>query len=428
MSVAGGIRLTLIIGVLLDWLGSLCNSFGNVFMRKHALQQHSKDNPEVCAGVQQMKVLALACFTGGAMSDAVSLAMIPLSTWACNTAISIPMSAVIAKTFLGEKMVPLQWFSVLIITAGSVGSVFFGSHDEKNDVLHALGNTFIHPGPLSLCIIVVVIQGITIYYTRKRVMLLKEYDLATLAEEEPSVVEKVTRSLSQSLSQTDTNLWLQFSPDPKLATPPASNQAHEPGTYKWESATTTEPLSPQSDDGSAQFPELYLSSRQKLGYLVAVSLAAALQSCWTSLLMKSTAQIFRNIFNPNNISVLAWSVIPLLGFSAFLQLTFIQYMVRCFQAVVVVPVYQCLLIIMTACFGVVFFQEYPTNYYGFYCMIFLVCLGISIIMFVPDDSGQSRFTSTLLDESVRADMNEEYDISLRQRHNMDERLLSEEYV
>ena len=61
-------------------------------------------------------------------------------------------------------------------------------------------------------------------------------------------------------------------------------------------------------------------------------------------------------------------------------------------------------------------------------MIFLVCLGISIIMFVPDDSGQSRFTSTLLDESVRADMNEEYDISLRQRHNMDERLLSEEYV
>lgn len=29
------------------------------------------------------------------------------------------------------------------------------------------------------------------------------------------------------------------------------------------------------------------------------------------------------------------------GFSAFLQLTFIQYMVRCFQAVVVVPVYQC---------------------------------------------------------------------------------------
>lgn len=351
----GQLTATLIVGVLLDWLGSAFNSFGNVLMRKYTLETSENDvNRFSCiCGMTIAKwwLLAVTCFAAGAISDTISLAMIPLSIWACNTAISIPLSALTARIVLGEKMNRMQYVSILIITIGSVGSVLTGTHERNIDVVDKLQQTFTDMGGLLLASIVAGIEVAGIYFTNKRI---REINSDQLPH------ERLSLSLSSATIVGITPPLVGISYEG--IDPPRLNSIFEDRPSGDENKEDDVSIY----DGLPDWPYIpqiqeQLQQHQKVFYLVFCGLTASLQTCWTSLLMKCTTQIFGNIARGRPIPVVFWLVLPALTISAALQLTFIQWMVKCFKAVIIVPVYQCLLIILTSVFGVVFFKNFQSQ-------------------------------------------------------------------
>ncbi len=72
-------------------------------------------------------------------------------------------------------------------------------------------------------------------------------------------------------------------------------------------------------------------------------------------------------------------------FMAIFQLRFITQMLRTFEAVLIVPLYQCSFTIFLIIFGLVFFEEFeamsPSDIGGFCAAVVVACVGIGIVRY-----------------------------------------------
>lgn len=329
----------LLIGVLLDWLGSGFNSMGNIFMKLHTTTHHDWKNPLICCVFYRLWSFAIFCFLWGGIVDTLSLAMIPVSVWAANTAVSIPMSVILAGIFLGDRISATQWGTIIVITLGSIGTVWTGNQE---------------------------LEGQTSNY---------ENFSESISETRGMILASVFIMLQLIAGNTMWGVLKRHSPD-GIPNDDYSDDAVEEGVNNIHNLYRSISHAQRSR---------YVSTFMRMYNIVCGAFLAAIQSCWTSLFMKMTTELFEKLPTDAHIERLNWMCIPFLVVSCFFQLTFIQWMMKCFQAVIIIPVYQCFLILLICLFGIAFMKEYPKEPLGFGIMVFIVCAGLITMMFINEN-------------------------------------------
>jgi drug/metabolite transporter (DMT)-like permease len=101
---------------------------------------------------------------------------------------------------------------------------------------------------------------------------------------------------------------------------------------------------------------------------------------WTNILGKSMSEIIKTSIKGDNQfdQVLAYLLIVLVIFSAFAQLKLMTLMMNGFESVFIIPIYQCLFIILLILFGLVYFDEFGNVETAKIIVFFLaicVCIG-----------------------------------------------------
>jgi len=340
----------LIVGVLLDWLGSGFNSMGNIFMKLHTTTDHDWKNPIICCVIYRLWSFAIFCFLWGGIVDTLSLAMIPVSVWASNTAVSIPMSVILAGIFLGDRINIYQWGTIIVITLGSIGTVWTGNQELEGQVSNY------------------------------------ENFSQSISETRGMILASVFIMLQLIAGNTMWGVLKRHSPD-GIPHDEFSDDAVEEGVNNIHNLYRTISHAQRSRYVAVSSEEETTFIR--MANITCGAFLAAIQSCWTSLFMKMTTELIEKLPTGEHIERLNWMCIPFLVVSCFFQLTFIQWMMKCFQAVIIIPVYQCFLILLICLFGIVFMRENPKDPLGFAIMVFIVCGGLITMMLINESKEHS---------------------------------------
>jgi len=363
MGFAFQVTTNFLIGVFLDWLACWINSFGNALLRLDAIR-HNEDPTRS----RKLMFFGFSLFVVGGIADVISLGFIPLSIWASNTAVSIPFSAIAAYLLLGEVMKPIHYLSMVLITIGTVGAVFTGCQDNGNEAIENFQEAWTKPESLCLAISILIVQIFAGRATYKHKKYLRELNNTSMHDseyrpEEPTGEERfdpvVAPNMSNSIEADDAANILT-----------GELRSHNSATQVLE--------------------ELYggrVSIRQNMdiiGQVVPSAILPAIQTCWTNVFMKcfiegfSVALLERGVISPSSLCSLGVLLISLP-----LQLVFLQWMMACHDIVIAIPVYQCLMIIITSFFGLTFYKEVPEYWLGFLISTGIACLGVLIMALRP---------------------------------------------
>jgi len=360
-----------LLGVFLDWLACWINSFGNALLRLDAIQ-HSEDPSRS----RKYMIMGFALFVVGGICDVISLGFIPLSIWASNTAVSIPFSAIAAYLLLGEVMKPVHYLSMMLITIGTVGAVFTGCQDNGNEAIESFSEAWTKPGSLVLATSILFVQMFAGRSTYKHKNLLQGF---RMNRERESIQ-------SEPINQRDEdngNI---------LAVMPMSSSSEGILAING-NADNVDPLDgsfSQTSSAKQIIEELYggnISVKQNLtsiGQVIPSALLPAIQTCWTNVFMKCFIEGFSNsLAEKGVISVSSLFSLGVLLLSLPAQLVFLQWMMACHDIVIAIPVYQCLMIIITSIFGLIFYKEVPEYWLGFLISTGIACVGVLIMALRP---------------------------------------------
>lgn len=106
---------------------------------------------------------------------------------------------------------------------------------------------------------------------------------------------------------------------------------------------------------------------------------------WTNLFGKSAVELLKHTITGDNqfFNVVAWVLVAATIICAILQLKAMSRMMETFEAVLIVPIYQCFFILQLIIAGFVYFDEISTltqtNLIIFACCIFVCFVGIYIL-------------------------------------------------
>lgn len=359
------ITVSFVIGVLLDWAACVVNSMGNILMR---LDSTFKPDPN--ASCRHFATYSVVCYVMGGIMDVVSLAFIPLSIWACGTSVSIPASALLAKWVLGEVMTVWHWRSSFIIIAGTVAAVLTGCRNNGEHAYQQFMKAWKNPVNVVFALVVIIIE---IY------CIIRNW-------EHKQQIEHIKRVAEQNVEAN--SLINVLSVDNK--SPVRLQEFDEQQEYDFDSVIEgTGVESPKSPNSQGMLLSPHALENQSLDQnwwqVIIGALLPAVQTCWTNLLMKCVVELLQAIwFRGQRWEGFAPYLCTLaLLISLPLQLLFIKWMMACHECVVIVPVYQCLLIIITSIFGIGFFNERPVSWGGFIISLIISCSGILIMALIP---------------------------------------------
>jgi len=152
-------------GVCLAYVGSTFNSLGNVLFTIN--KNTCEESPEYRLGkCKHWNILAVCCFIVGGLSDATSLALIPVSIWSANSVVSIPISTLYLRFILKEEIDPRHWFIIAGITLGALGATLSGNHNNQPDVLTELPYEINQPDAIILIVFFGLLLLVAFIYVR----------------------------------------------------------------------------------------------------------------------------------------------------------------------------------------------------------------------------------------------------------------------
>lgn len=156
------ITLILCCGTLI--VASVITSFANIQLKFDSIFRGTETKSNSVWSRRFLLFGILLSAVGGGM-DLVVIAYIPLSIRSCLASLSIPMSVVMARVFLKERVSAAQWFGVVVTVCGTVVAVYFANHETRAKSAKALaamilstrvgwmGLFMLPPFLLSLCVL-----------------------------------------------------------------------------------------------------------------------------------------------------------------------------------------------------------------------------------------------------------------------------------
>jgi len=409
-----------ILGVVLDWLACFANSLGNALLRYDSILLIKSPVYEKC---QKHLYSGFGCFVIGGIMDIFSLALIPLSVWACNTSLSIPMSAVIAYFMLGEIMTKLHWISMIIIIVGSIGAILTGCREDNTEAVGLLVQSLQHWFSILLTTVMLIIQFISGYLTYKHKKFVtnsniknNEHQLRISEREIKYKNKKAYKENKKDIHSIPLDIHNNYiKPVNKLHIPNNNNNNNLPDNHiKGNDGSSDLDLS--TDNSVRSNTSTFLSHDvevviDKIGQVIPSALLPAIQTCWTSVFLKCFTNKIILISNGGSTEFTAIFIISIIALciSIPLQLKFIQWMMHCHDCVIAIPVYQCFMIFLTTLFGIIFYQERPASWFGFIVSLTVSCVGILIITCIPGTNNFKELDEDNHDEDIE---NEEDNIKL----------------
>jgi drug/metabolite transporter (DMT)-like permease len=269
---------------------------------------------------------------GAGLCDFAAFGFAPMSLVAPTGALTIAINAVLAYLFFGERLSGVEIMGTALILVGSITAIAVGSRSDSEATLDDLLHLYTRPAVIIYGIINVGVVVLSFFYIS-----LHEKAMRLKAEEEEERRERGSKVGIDAESSSSTPL-VSPTDGPDSLPPDLSPEDKPPVT----AATAI----------------LRLSWRDRLRALASALLSSGLSS-WTNLMGKSAVELVKTTVQGSNQmnSLTAWVFLAAVVGCAVLQLRAMSYMMRSFDAVLVVPIYQCLYVMLMILTGIVYFNE-----------------------------------------------------------------------
>eukprot|EP01006_Ploeotia_vitrea_P039077 TRINITY_DN66311_c4_g14_i1.p2 TRINITY_DN66311_c4_g14~~TRINITY_DN66311_c4_g14_i1.p2 ORF type:complete len:394 (-),score=196.53 TRINITY_DN66311_c4_g14_i1:53-1234(-) len=353
-----GIRFSdAFVGVSLAVAGVIFSSFATVIIKVAHRQQHGVPKEHrEPAYKRSIWWVIVALYICDALLDFVAYGFAPMSLLAPTSALSIAFNAVIAYYLLHEKLDSRALVGTGMILVGSMSAVSVGSRQPADHTLETMKALFLRP-------------GFVVFIVTDVLLLSALYFLVVQLRPVAAIVRR-------------------------------KKQAGQRPTAK----------------------EMRKHVTLAVSYAFLVSSIAS----WTNLLAKVFVELISS-FTHNHFDLkllfshaLTWIALVTVVVLSAVQLMLLSDMMRLFEAVVIVPIYQCLFILCLITYGGAYFEEF-SNVEAVRVIIFILCVLVSFAGIVMLDKASSVMAPPEEDYNTDAgDTSDDDEEEQQQAHTADD--------
>jgi len=325
-----------IVGAALSIVGSIFSNLG-VNVQKYSQNKEAerpKDKQRVYYK-QGLWVVGIVLVVLGSLGDFWALSMAAQSIVAPIGSITLVTNVLFARFGLKEELTRMDIIGTALVIIGSVTSVAFGNHESKEYTLDELKKLYQATGFI-VYIVLMVIVLVLMYIAAKR--------LEPMKSELVEYARRFERTLDRDFQQDNE--------DADIEQPVRSDSDEDLDNERL--------LLLQSKDHIRDLSEKYKPFEKIHPFLLcALSGVFGAQSV---LFAKTNAEMMDVSFRGNNQydQFLPYLFLPAMLFFIFSQLHWMAVALKNFDALYVVPVFQCFFIIVSTLGGAVFFQEFAS--------------------------------------------------------------------
>lgn len=324
-----------LIGVFLTIAATFCAALANILIKwMHEKDKKLPEDQVPKAYFRPLWWFVILLYIGDGFLSFSAFSFAPLSLVAPISSLTIGINGALAYWFFGEKMSRRDYQGAGLAIVGSIIAISFGSRQSPNHTLDELLALYGRPAFVVFAIIsCVALVGSVVVILRTK--------------PEKSAAENAARP---SVPAVDRDL------------PSGLN-------------------SPSLDNQVPPSRKAFLQRLRAVSYAFLASGVGA----WTNLLGKSAAELIRvSIIGENQMKyATTWVFIFLILVLGFLQLKCMSLMMANFEAVLIIPIYQCMFILSLILYGSCYFGEFssmePVNLIFFFISIIICFYGIHLL-------------------------------------------------